>query len=485
MKTKLSNRWISKLMALCLAVVMTLSMSMTVFAAISPSTTGTITVNGLDEGTVVTAYKETTADTFKSFWHDMAAAIKDGTINMAGTESDPVAKEADSVTFTDMAMGEYLLTANGGVKVYRPTTAILLPKYVEGDGWSLENASANMKGEKPTIGKEGSTEDGDTTVAIGDVVNYKLTVVVPDYPEEAKAARMEVADTLSSGLTYNNDVKVYSDENLENEVTSGAATYTITEDPATYTFQLVFAKDYILNNGGKTFYVAYSATVNENAFDTDALGNKAFLGYNNDPYEDSSFHPDQGETEEDVYTYGIKILKENEAGTENLSGAEFKLYENDTTGNPLKFVGASGVYTYTKVSGDDTLTVAGDGSLQIQGLDEGTYVLKETKAPDGYVLPNGEITIQITDDKKTDGGEGADGTIDAVNVSQSGSASYDDEAVNKNVISFNVQNTSSADAGFQLPTTGGMGTMIFTIAGILLMGGAVALIVVAARKKRG
>ena len=267
-------------------------------------------------------------------------------------------------------------------------------------------------------------------------------------------------------------------------MTPGNDTYTVTSNPGSYTFQLVFAKDYILNNGGKTIYVAYSATVNENAFVTDALGNDAFLGYNNDLYDDSSFKPDQGKTEEDVYTYGIKIIKENEAGTEKLSGAEFELYENDTTGNPLKFAGANGVYTFDKNNGNTTLTVAADGSLQIQGLDEGIYVLKETKAPDRYVLPNGEITIQITDDKKTDGGEGADGTIDAVNVIQSGSASYDDAAVNKNVISFNVQNTSSDDAGFQLPTTGGMGTMIFTIAGILLMGGAVALIVVAARKKR-
>ena len=118
-------------------------------------------------------------------------------------------------------------------------------------------------------------------------------------------------------------------------------------------------------------------------------------------------------------------------------------------------------------------------------MDEGTYVLKETKAPNEYVLPNGEITIQI-DDKDNGAEDGRREQGEAANVNADGTAkSYDNEAINKNTISFNIQNTSSADAGFQLPTTGGMGTMIFTIAGILLMGGAVALIVVAARKKRG
>ena len=123
--------------------------------------------------------------------------------------------------------------------------------------------------------------------------------------------------------------------------------------------------------------------------------------------------------------------------------------------------------------------------LSIRGLDEGTYVLREIKAPNDYVLPNGEITIEIYDQ---DNGS-ADGIIDegeSAIVNADGTAKlYGNVVIDGNTVSFNIENTSSADAGFQLPTTGGMGTMIFTIAGILLMGGAVALIVVAARKKRG
>ena len=177
-------------------------------------------------------------------------------------------------------------------------------------------------------------------------------------------------------------------------------------------------------------------------------------------------------------------MKKVDKNNNGLPGAEFTLSSEE--GTALKFNGQNGVYTYNSQNTGtvDELTVADDGTLSIKGLDEGTYTLKETKAPDGYVLPNGEITITIAD---AEGGE-ADGTIDGRGntiVTANGSAELKgDVSINGNIVSFNVQNTSSEDAGFQLPTTGGMGTMIFTIAGILIMAGAITMVVVISRKKR-
>lgn len=415
---------IAKVLALCLAMVMMLSMSITSFAAITPDQTANIVVNDLDEGTTVTAYKvidvnvndngqpeepmytwdpavaewlktagydayvdangdvtetftEGTAEAFKSFWHDLAAAIKDRTVTLATTAltAGPVAAGQTSATITGATMGQYLLTANGGVKIYQPTT--------------------------------------------------------------------------------------------------------VEANPAPYTFKLVFADKFIADNAGKKIYVTYTATVNENAFGTDALGNDAFLGYNNDPYDDSSFDEDGGKTEEDVYSYGV-TLKKVDKNAKGLPGAEFTLSLADET---LKFNGSNGVYTYdSKGNGTVTnLVVAADGTLSIKGLDEGTYTLKETHAPNGYVLPNGEITIEIADAEPDGIIDGQGSTI----VTANGSAElYGDVSINGNIVSFNVQNTSSEDAGFQLPTTGGMGTMIFTIAGILIMAGAITMVVVISRKKR-
>ena len=399
-------------------------MSITSFAAITPDQTANIVVNDLDEGTTVTAYKvidvnvndngqpeepmytwdpavaewlktagydayvdangdvtetftEGTAEAFKSFWHDLAAAIKDRTVTLATTAltAGPVAAGQTSATITGATMGQYLLTANGGVKIYQPTT--------------------------------------------------------------------------------------------------------VEANPAPYTFKLVFADKFIADNAGKKIYVTYTATVNENAFGTDALGNDAFLGYNNDPYDDSSFDEDGGKTEEDVYSYGV-TLKKVDKNAKGLPGAEFTLSLADET---LKFNGSNGVYTYdSKGNGTVTnLVVAADGTLSIKGLDEGTYTLKETHAPNGYVLPNGEITIEIADAEPDGIIDGQGSTI----VTANGSAElYGDVSINGNIVSFNVQNTSSEDAGFQLPTTGGMGTMIFTIAGILIMAGAITMVVVISRKKR-
>ena len=184
------------------------------------------------------------------------------------------------------------------------------------------------------------------------------------------------------------------------------------------------------------------------------------------------------ETTVDVYTYGIQFDKVDKKGGK-LSGAEFTLSEE---GTELTFTETDtpGVYNYGLNSQNTKLVVPEGGSLQIQGLNVGTYTLKETKAPANYVLPTGEITITLTDANQ-------DGKLEVTDsVSSTGTATVTGQIGGNgtNVVTFDVQNTSSEDAGFDLPVTGGMGTMLFTIAGILLMGGAVALVVVAVRKRR-
>ena len=104
------------------------------------------------------------------------------------------------------------------------------------------------------------------------------------------------------------------------------------------------------------------------------------------------------------------------------------------------------------------------GRLTLKGLDEGTWYLKETKAPGGYNLLASPVAVTITDN--------VNGVLDGkVTVGN-------DEAVD-GLVPLTVEN----DSGFRLPVTGGMGTFLFTTAGIILMGAAVLLLIVILRKK--
>lgn len=136
-----------------------------------------------------------------------------------------------------------------------------------------------------------------------------------------------------------------------------------------------------------------------------------------------------------VNTYAIDIFKYDQAEPKKgLEGAEFELYQKNTEGNVIE-------------TSKQTLTSGADGKILVDGLDAGTYYLKETKAPDGYVCSTAELTIVIPEKA------GVNNTVG---------------------VSF---------ANSQIPHTGGTGTLMFTIGGIALMGTA-GLLLVVSRKKR-
>ena len=109
------------------------------------------------------------------------------------------------------------------------------------------------------------------------------------------------------------------------------------------------------------------------------------------------------------------------------------------------------------------------GDIAIFGLAEGTYKLVETKAPDGYILPNDPFVIEIVDEI------GALGSVGTLNVT--GSHTGSGSIVNTNGMAENILTVWAEitnKPGSALPETGGMGTTIFTVLGIIMMVGAVA-----------
>ena len=422
-------------------------------------------------------------DDIKAFVDQLANAIRktDNAIDLAPFKEYPLADYTPAgndkvITLTEVPLGAYLFLVEGGVRIYSPGFASVYPAYdEEAEKWVPAGQSINvyMKSKEPDIEK--SVED--YTYAIGQTVNYTLVVDVPDYPENAVDKKFIIADYLSEGLTFNEgSVRIYNyddskEENKGTELTNDFADYEFTDEkhPAEETSPS-FAKSFKGNYSilAEKVIVEYSATVNEKAVvketaDTDnKLDNKAYLIYNNNPYTEDGYReiPD----EERVYTYGIQVTKTDNGDTE-LSGAEFNLKQGDKT---LKFVKDGSVYRLPLTEEEDakaseTLVTDENGLIMIKGLELGTYTLVETKAPDGYELPaNPETMITLADDAddsgKPDGilNNDSDGTFETT-----------------------VVNTKPGI----LPVTGGIGTALFTICGLLLMSGAVILVVTVSRRK--
>lgn len=474
-----------------------------------------------EEGTTTTytyevtkAFSEADAAILGAFYHDLEGSGK------LGTAAKTVKLESTSTTISEMAMGQYLVTASKAGNTYNPAAATLYPVWGT-DSWELNDATVVLKS-KGGIDKNVEGEKGDNSdlgYAVGDIVTYRLDVTIPIYPEagpgETIYKTFNVGDTMGEGLTWDKKVAVYWSENGimhtkkegegddQKEVPDpkylvDASNYTLAT-PETdedleddITFEVQFNYDKLTTDDhyrtAKYVHVVYNATLNEDAFKEDALGNKAYVGVNTNPYDDGSYETTT--TEEDVYTYGIDVTKVDANDLVALLGAEFKLYSDDTCTKEIKFVGSDGVYTKAldQESAGVTLETNGLGQITLGGLDVGTYYLKEVKAPDGYQLPNDKdavTTIVLTDDKigTGDGAEdGEDGILDQGTSKVDGTMIVTDATtVNGKVISFKLGNEKP---GFELPTTGGMGTVLFTAGGLVIMACGAALVLVTLKKKK-
>jgi len=374
-----------------------------------------------------------------------------------------------------------------------------------------------LKANTPGIEKKIVTSSGLTDYTegdIGDTVHYQISSKVPD-TTGFNSYTYNVSDAISSGLTYQGDLLVFVDMNDSGTFDTGdynlsnigdVSFYSVTA-PTGYTFLITFenfTQFKAQNNAtigtstvvaksliGKTILIQYSAKINENAIIGDAGNpNGAKLEYSNDP---------QGSTttttvEDKTYTYvtGIdltKIVAGTSSNPVTLAGATFKLegvdptvtnivvtfVENDALvegTDTIYYKQADGSYSTTSTgagatkyernvqtttsSYSATATTGADGVLTFNGLSQGTYLLTETDAPDGYMLA-APATIVITwNDPATNPTPIWSYTMDGVEVTTKDG---------NGEMKINVDNTK----GHELPSTGGIGTTIFYIGGLVLI----------------
>lgn len=321
--------------------------------------------------------------------------------------------------------------------------------------------TVKVKSEYPTVDKK--VESGESASSeIGQKVTYTLTSKVPDMDGYTSYV-FNFKDTLSQGLTFNNDVKVTIDGI---ELTKGTD-YTVTFNSASNSF-VVEMKNMIArkNQTGKEIVVTYTATVNENAVTAGTANtNKATVEYSNDPSGDSKGESTPKVVE--VYTFDIDLKKVAHGTNAPLSDATFELRAEDGA-TAIKLVKVSdNHYRVAKLNADGTsaeangvevvtsVTTDSTGIINIKGLKAGKYYLVETKQPHGYNLLDDPVEVVITATYNEDG------TLKEWYVNkEADSHSGDNDVV--------IENRS----GVTLPGTGAIGTAIFAFVGVgLIIGG--------------
>lgn len=452
--------------------------------------TGTITVKGVEqeEGKTINVYavpivtaKYDSNGNFDGYENIYALAdIENPTANeladiastVSVSDAQKMALQNDGSYTKEVPVGMYLVLVKGAdVTVYNP--AVVSVNYTnKGGNNDIASSEINMgettlkKSKTPGVdkvitGATNKTQNGKgSSVNIGDKVDYKVTVSpVPAYT--GKHPVLNVVDTLSDGLTYNNDLAVKVGETTLVEGTD----YTLTVSGQAITVNFVVDGKYTLNTyAGKAVDITYSATLNKDAVINGDNNNDVVLNYT----KDSKTEGDNGTDEKKTYTYTFDIdgstltdkvvtkIGEGDDAT-GLAGATFGLYTDKACEKVYK--NKSGENDAEKAY--NNIVSNKEGKLHVTGLAEGTYYLKELSAPSGYSVNTHVFEVRISADYNDDGTlKSWDYTIDGEKVLVINHASQKAEGAG-----LDIKNTKLS----QLPSTGGMGTYIFTIAGVVIM----------------
>ena len=497
---------IKKLASLLLVLVMVFALATTTFAE---ETAYSITINNSAKDHTYEAYQIFTGDlsgtTLSNIvWGSGVSEAGQTALGDAAAKAETLKTEADAKAFAK-AVAPYLTTAAGSANTVTDGKYVIsglaagyyLVKDQDGsltddaDAYTeyiikvVSDTTATPKSSVPTVEKKVKDTNDSTGVTsdwqdsadydIGDSIPFQLKATLADNVSSYTTYKVVFHDTLSKGLTYNNDAKVYIDGTETNGFT---VTATVNADGTT---TLTVSCDDVKALGAgnsSVITVEYTAKLNENAVLGSAGNpNEVYLEYSNNPNKSENGNNETGETPKDVvivFTYKTII---NKVDSENkpLTGAAFKL-EKLIKGKD----GAADTWTTVKeFTVDETTT-----SFTFSGLDDGQYKLTETKTPAGYnTIDPIYFVIEATHDETAD--TPTLKTLNAYLTDANGNKQAkmkDGESVNIDLgivdpTAGSITTTVVNKSGSELPSTGGIGTTIFYVLGGVLVLAAVVLLV--------
>ena len=303
------------------------------------------------------------------------------------TGGTPLTVSSGKATATGLDLGYYFVKTATGALCNLTTTKPEAKIYDKNIGPEIEKTQKDDNSQVIT---------GD--VQLGQKINYEITGKVPS-TTGYETYTYKITDTMSEGLTFNKDVKVSIDgTDVTNE--TGVTINYIPNDTNATGFELTIPVKNYQEKIGTTISVKYTATVNKNAVAA-VSKNTAKLEYSNKPgtNETGTTTP----VEKKVYTAKIVVDKVEKGTGTKLANAEFVLYKKDTATNAVtyyKLTTTAGI-NEAKVEWVDNATDAtvlktdDNGAAEFIGLSDGTYYLKETKAPDGYNVLTADVEITI------------------------------------------------------------------------------------------
>lgn len=335
---------------------------------------------------------------------------------------------------------------------------------------------------------------------VGEVLDFYIHVQLQDYNNDNVFMTKLALENTLKGLQYvENSVGVYNTEDIAGE-TPTANAFTVDAVPAyadgsqTVTFNLIYKN--IKGTGGVSAYLHFKAKVMpEAAAKGETATADTTLTYT------FSLEPNTSRTTSavgvKVHTYAFSLAKtsdediEGGTGKKPLTNAGFTLYSDagmTTAVSMIRVTDGGETYYRPALAGETDIVTEMDANLGtthntllVRGLDAATYYLKETKVPFGYYAPKGGFEVKLTGGRdvnvlngKLDAASSftAQNTVDGALV---GTAT-----VNANLLDASLKNSSTP----VLPTTGGVGTVMFTVIGLLCMGAALWFFLFARRRRK-